>query len=648
MVAIRGEQDAQVAAAKRKNAIEKEHASILKEQERLAKSAQTAARAAAAERERAIQQFNSRVVGAEGGTAQNPNSSAVGFGQFINSTWLEQFRKVFAEQAKGLSDQQILALRNNQQIAKAIIDNYARENARFLERFGQKVTAGNLYLTHFLGAGDALKVLKADGDTPVDKLLSNRVMQANRGYLYNNGRARTADELEKFIADRVGDTGQQQSAGQAAIAKLIEDQEKAQDRFNRSVEKANEERQRSIDAQRTMNGLQDTALIAAQREIEIAKAEFALRQQVADANTNLKPGQDPITLTEEQIRKTRELAAAEFDLARARDVAQAQTAEMQRPIDVLTAERDALRARIEYLNQNGLYDQAKSLVPDLTETNSKLREAIDAAIQFYEAIDLSNDAMQRTPEEIRATIEALRTAKDEAREWVNRFVINDLGDMTHYENFTGTTEASGHALDYDTRFPKMISTYSRVMRFIVDTVLTKADHVDVIINQGNHSRTNDIWMAELLRVAYAHTGRVNVLNNGSPFIGYRMGRTFVLTHHSDKCKPARLVDVMMSDFGIDSGECEYRYIDIGHIHHGMRMNELAGATVESWNTLAAKDKYAHDYGYRARQSISIVDRSRSYGDIGRRVLPIRRVRDLIRSTVDAGHYVPAEKRAYIV
>lgn len=207
-----------------------------------------------------------------------------------------------------------------------------------------------------------------------------------------------------------------------------------------------------------------------------------------------------------------------------------------------------------------------------------------------------------------------------------RLVINDLGDATHYENFSGTTEASGHPLDFDTRFPKMIRVYSRVMRFIVDKALTKARHVDVIVNQGNHSRTNDIWMAELLRVAYGHTGRVHVLNNESVFIAYRMGNTLVMTHHSDKCKPSQLAHVMTTDFRKDYGETEFHYIDTGHVHHGMVMKEHPGIFVESFNHLAALDKWAHDNGFRNRKSITIVLRSRSFGEVGRRVLPIQEVR----------------------
>lgn len=210
-------------------------------------------------------------------------------------------------------------------------------------------------------------------------------------------------------------------------------------------------------------------------------------------------------------------------------------------------------------------------------------------------------------------------------------VINDLGDFTHYENFKAETEASGHKLDADGRFPKMIKVYSRVMRWIVDKALTKAKRVDVIVNQGNHSRTNDIWMAEVLRVAY-DSKRVNVLNNDNVFIGYRMGNTLVMTHHSDQCKPDRLTDVMTTEFRQDYGETEFHYIDIGHIHHKMVAKERPGVIIESWNILAAPDKYAHDHGYSSRQCISVVLRSRTYGEVGRRVLGIKEVRDKLSFT----------------
>ena len=227
-----------------------------------------------------------------------------------------------------------------------------------------------------------------------------------------------------------------------------------------------------------------------------------------------------------------------------------------------------------------------------------------------------------------------------------RIVVNDLGDFTHYENFEGETQASKHRLDFDSRFPKMIKVYSRIMRYVVEKALEKALHVDVIINQGNHSRTNDIWMAELLEVAYGHTGRVHVLNNGTPFIAYRMGNTLVMTHHSDKCKPQRLADVMTTDFRKDYGETEFHYIDIGHIHHGMVLKEHPGVFIESFNHLAHLDKWAHDAGYRNRRSITIVLRSRQFGEVGRRLLPIQEVR--ARMVTTAADQPPTSREVFSV
>lgn len=213
-----------------------------------------------------------------------------------------------------------------------------------------------------------------------------------------------------------------------------------------------------------------------------------------------------------------------------------------------------------------------------------------------------------------------------------RAVLNDLGDFTHYENFTATTEASGHTLDYDSRFPKMIEAYVEVMKYLVEKLLTRVQYLDVIINQGNHSRTNDVWMAILLRHAYGHTGRVHVLDNRNVFIGYRMGKTLVMVHHSDKCKPAQLPAVMTADFRKDFGETEFHYVDIGHVHHREVAQDYNGIVVESWNHLAAYDRWAHDAGYRSSKSISVVLRSKTYGEVGRRTLPIAEIRDRISAT----------------
>ena len=228
-----------------------------------------------------------------------------------------------------------------------------------------------------------------------------------------------------------------------------------------------------------------------------------------------------------------------------------------------------------------------------------------------------------------------------------RIVVNDLGDRDHFENTEKLTAKSRVPLDGQ-RPRLMIRTSSKVMRFVIDLALTKARNVDVIINQGNHSRFGDLYMNELLTVAYAGSGRVNVIDNESVFIGYRMGNTLVMTHHSDRCPIERLADVMMSDFKQDFAETTFHYIDIGHIHHKTAAKERNGIVIESWNTLARGDKWHRESGYRARQSMSVVWRSRTYGDIGRRVVPIQMVYDAIRRGHDAAgvSFIPQERRAF--
>lgn len=210
-----------------------------------------------------------------------------------------------------------------------------------------------------------------------------------------------------------------------------------------------------------------------------------------------------------------------------------------------------------------------------------------------------------------------------------RCVINDLGDGVHFENESATTAHSGHALDASGTIFDVAECYIDCMTYIIETALTRHLNVDVIINQGNHSRVLDFVNAAALRKLYANNPRVTILDNRSVFIPYRMGNTFVLCHHTDKCKPATLAGVMANDFAQDWGETFYHYMDGGHVHHGQAKKESNGALYESWNQMAPSDKYAHDGGWRSRQMLTCVFRSRTYGEKGRITVTAEEVKDRI-------------------
>ncbi|RWP19265.1 MAG: hypothetical protein EOR00_09155 [Mesorhizobium sp.] len=130
----------------------------------------------------AIESFVDRVVSAESGgnnSAKNPNSSATGAGQFIESTWLDLFKRYFPDRAEGLTRGAILALRKDGNVSRSLIEAYARENAAVMQAAGVHVDEAALQLAHFLGAGDAAKVLSAASGTPLAGLISAASIKAN-------------------------------------------------------------------------------------------------------------------------------------------------------------------------------------------------------------------------------------------------------------------------------------------------------------------------------------------------------------------------------------------------------------------------------------------------------------------------------------
>lgn len=155
------------------------------------------------------------VVKAESGgraNAKNPLSSATGLGQFIESTWLDLFKKNFPDRAKNMSDQTILALRNDAEISKKLIEAYARENAAILRQAGVSVNEAALQLAHFLGPKGAISVLTAKSGTLVSQVLPQSAISANQSIL---GGGKTVDDVIAYAQSRVSAYDQMKEAARA-------------------------------------------------------------------------------------------------------------------------------------------------------------------------------------------------------------------------------------------------------------------------------------------------------------------------------------------------------------------------------------------------------------------------------------------------
>lgn len=190
---------------------------------KLAKALQEQADAAKeAAKQNPKETFKRSVIGAEGTGPNQMGSSAAGFGQFISSTWLSYFNRLFPDKA-ALSDAAKLGFRNIRSVAEAVIDKATNDYAAVLKDAGQKLTAANLYAVHVLGSKDAKKFFAAAPGTQTSSFLSNQVLAGNP---FLNG---TVAQASAAIAKRIGDSSAAVSQGAAALVQQLA-QEKERER----------------------------------------------------------------------------------------------------------------------------------------------------------------------------------------------------------------------------------------------------------------------------------------------------------------------------------------------------------------------------------------------------------------------------------
>ena len=144
------------------------------------------------------------IIQAESGgdpNAKNPNSSASGPGQFIDSTFLSVLKAHHPDIAQGQSDADLLALKNNPALGAQLTSDYASDNQAVLSKAGLPVTPGTTYLAHFAGPAGAVKVLQADPNALASDILGPAALAANP-FL----KGMTAQGLQSWAAKKMGAT----------------------------------------------------------------------------------------------------------------------------------------------------------------------------------------------------------------------------------------------------------------------------------------------------------------------------------------------------------------------------------------------------------------------------------------------------------
>ena len=197
-----------------------------------------------------------------------------------------------------------------------------------------------------------------------------------------------------------------------------------------------------------------------------------------------------------------------------------------------------------------------------------------------------------------------------------RAVILGLGDYFHQNDATNQTPRSGHVLDVDGRWPKVLRAGCDVAMAIVDAALQKHEHVDVRFLPGNHDPDAAVALSVAMSLAYRNDTRVTIDVDPSMHWYCRFGRVLMGATHGHTMKPDRMAMMLATDRAADWGETVHKHFFFGHIHNE-RAADIGPVKVESFRTIASKDGYAHGAGYRAPRSMSAITFHAERGEIGR-------------------------------
>lgn len=198
-------------------------------------------------------------------------------------------------------------------------------------------------------------------------------------------------------------------------------------------------------------------------------------------------------------------------------------------------------------------------------------------------------------------------------------LIVNLGDALHYDGMIPVTARSGNFLDADGRYAKMARVAVKVIRQCIESALEKHKTVHVKNVIGNHDEVGAVWLSLALAHVYANEPRVTVDTTPSVFSYFRFGNNLIGCHHGHTCKAEKLPGVMATDRAKDWGETEHRYWYTGHVHHAA-FREFPGVSVESFGTLAAKDAYAANGGWRSRRSMTAIVLDKQHGEVARNMV----------------------------
>lgn len=194
-------------------------------------------------------------------------------------------------------------------------------------------------------------------------------------------------------------------------------------------------------------------------------------------------------------------------------------------------------------------------------------------------------------------------------------VVNQLGDWLHSDGLLPVTPTSGHVLDQDGRFSKMVGAAIRILRRVIDLALSKHQTVFVVMAEGNHDLASSVWLRLMFAALYENEPRVKVVDSELPYYVHQHGEVMLAFHHGHLKKNDQLPLLFAAQYPVVWGSTTKRYAHTGHRHHE-EVKEHSGMKVVQHSTLAARDAYAARGGWMSERQATAYTYHARWGQVG--------------------------------
>jgi hypothetical protein len=198
-------------------------------------------------------------------------------------------------------------------------------------------------------------------------------------------------------------------------------------------------------------------------------------------------------------------------------------------------------------------------------------------------------------------------------------ILAQLGDLLHFDGTKAVTPTSGHILDADSRFAKVVRVVIRTLRRLIRMLLEKHAHVHLVMADANHDPASEIWLREMLASFYEDEPRVTVDRSPGSYYAYEWGQTSLFYHHGHQRGLKDVDTTWVARFRELFGRTKFSYGHTGHFHSdAVFPGKLV--KVERHETLAAASSYEANRGYVSGRSAKVITYNKHFGEVGRHTL----------------------------